>query len=168
VAAALAGARPRSRWRMEVSERSDGLRVLNDSYNANPESMSAALQTLAEFEPGRRGRRWAVLGDMLELGEVAAAEHAALGRRVAELEIDRLLAVGDHAEDVVFGARAAGMPSAHTQAYGSKDELAARLIAGVAGGDVVLVKASRGLALDTVAAQLLAAPARRYEREDPA
>ena len=68
VAAGLSAAAPRSRWRMELHERADGVTVINDSYNANPDSMRAALSTLAEL--GRRGRRtWAVLGDMLELGD---------------------------------------------------------------------------------------------------
>ncbi|MBW8768006.1 MAG: UDP-N-acetylmuramoyl-tripeptide--D-alanyl-D-alanine ligase, partial [Geodermatophilales bacterium] len=80
VAAALSAAGPRSRWRMEVQQRADGVTVVNDAYNANPESMRAALAALAGL-PGRR--RIAVLGAMAELGPDAAAEHERLGRDAA-------------------------------------------------------------------------------------
>ena len=71
VAGALSAAEPASRWRMEVHDRADGVRVVNDSYNANPASMAAAVETLAELGRGR-GRTWAVVGDMLELGRRGA------------------------------------------------------------------------------------------------
>ena len=158
VATALAAATPRSRWRMELTERSDGLVVLNDSYNANPESMAAALDALAELGRRRPGAvTWALLGDMLELGGEADGEHASLGRRVAEVGIDRLVAVGTYAETVVRAARAAGLPTERSSAVADKPAMLAETLAGVRPGDVVLVKASRGLALDTVAADLLTA-----------
>ena len=70
--------RPASRWRMEVTERADGVTVVNDAYNANPDSMRAALKALAAMGRGRR--TWAVLGEMLELGADSVAEHDAIGR----------------------------------------------------------------------------------------
>ena len=94
---------------MELTERSDGLVVLNDSYNANPESMAAALDALAALGRRRTGSTWALLGDMLELGDEAEAEHAALGRRVVEAGIDRLVVIGAFADTVLAGARAAGL-----------------------------------------------------------
>ncbi len=110
VAAALAEAGPRSPWRMELHDRSDGVTVINDSYNANPDSMRAALTTLAEL--GRAGRHtWAVLGDMLELGETAADEHAAIGRFAAQSGIEHLVAIGEYAARVTSAAVAAGLPS---------------------------------------------------------
>ena len=154
-ASELSMAGPRSRWRMELTERSDGLVVLNDSYNANPESMVAALDALAELGRRRNGSTWALLGDMLELGDEAEAEHATLGRRVVEAGIDRLVVVGAHADGVLAGARAAGLPPSRGTAVPDKQTMTAQVLADVRGGDVVLVKASRGLALDTVAADLL-------------
>ena len=78
VAEALGDARPLSRWRMEVNERADGVTVVNDAYNANPDSIRAALKALAAM--GRARRTWAVLGEMLELGQDSVAEHDAIGR----------------------------------------------------------------------------------------
>ena len=168
----LSAARPRSRWRMELQTRADGLLVLNDSYNANPDSMRAALSTLAELGTGRAkpSTTWAVLGDMLELGDTAVAEHAALGRYVAQLGIDRLVTTGEHREIVVGAAVEAGMPPGRALAWEDKAALAEDLAAAVRPADVVLVKASRGLALDTVAEHLLV-PSRTFgngHRRDPA
>ena len=156
VAAALAAASPRSRWRMELHDRSDGVTVINDSYNANPDSMRAALTTLAEL--GRAGRHtWAVLGDMLELGETAAEEHAAIGRFAAESGVEHLVAIGDHAARITSAAVAAGLPSGRAVQVTAKADAVAVVTSDLGPGDVVLVKASRGLALDTVADEILTA-----------
>jgi UDP-N-acetylmuramoyl-tripeptide--D-alanyl-D-alanine ligase len=169
IAAGLDQARNRSRWRMEITERADGVLVVNDSYNANPDSMRAALTTLAELgQAAAAGRTWAVLGDMLELGPTARAEHVALGRYVAELGIDRLAVVGQHATVVADAAVAAGLPVGHAVVAPSRARLTELVTAGLRSRDVVLVKASRGLALDAVAEQLLAAPARTVRGEHPA
>ncbi len=150
VAGALTSAGPRSRWRMEVRQRSDGVTVINDAYNANPDSMRAAVSTLAEFGRGGARRTWAVLGDMLELGESAVAEHRAIGREVAEQGIDALIAIGEHAEQLADGARSTGRPLL-VQAFRTKAEAVPIVLAGLDPDAVVLVKASRGLALNTVA-----------------
>ncbi len=92
VADALGRARALSRWRMEVTERPDGVLVVNDAYNANPESMAAALRALATMARGRRS--WAVLGEMAELGAAAADEHRRVGELAAELGVDRVVVVG--------------------------------------------------------------------------
>ena len=81
-----------SRWRMERTERADGVTVINDAYNANPESMRAALRTLADLGRGRR--TWAVLGAMLELGPESIREHTIVGTQVVRLNISRLVVVG--------------------------------------------------------------------------
>jgi UDP-N-acetylmuramoyl-tripeptide--D-alanyl-D-alanine ligase len=156
VAAALAAAAPRSRWRMELQDRSDGVTVINDSYNANPESMRAALRTLAEL--GRTGRNtWAVLGDMLELGDLAPEEHAAIGRYAAEIGIENLIAVGEHAARITSAAVDAGLPSLRAVPLADKADAVALVRTSLRPGDVVLVKASRALALDTVADDILSA-----------
>ena len=165
VAAALGAATARSRWRMELHDRSDGVTVINDSYNANPDSMRAALNTLAEL--GRSGRHtWAVLGDMLELGETAADEHAAIGRFAAEIGVEHLVAIGEYAAQLTGAAVAAGLASTRAVTVADKPDAVAAVTAGLGPGDVVLVKASRGLALDTVADDILTAVA-PLPPEDP-
>ena len=90
---------------MELHERADGLVVVNDAYNANPASMAAALDALAAI--GRRGERRtiAVLGEMLELGESSADDHADVGARAAGLGVDVVVTVGDAAQVIAAGAR---------------------------------------------------------------
>ena len=156
VAERLSRATARSRWRMELHRRDDGVTVLNDAYNANPDSMAAAVGTLAELSGPHRRRTWAVLGDMLELGDEAEQAHAALGALVATSGIDRLIAVGAYAEPMAAAARAGGLTDGAVRAYRDKAAAQAAVLAELAPGDVVLVKASRGLALDTVAAAILA------------
>ncbi len=147
----LSHAVARSRWRMEIHHRADGVTVINDAYNANPDSMRAALDTLAELGRAGGGRTVAVLGDMLELGDDAPEEHLGIGRHLAELGIDRLRALGEYAGDLVSGASGVDAGSA-----ADKADVVAELRATLQPGDVVLVKASRGLALNTVADDLRA------------
>jgi UDP-N-acetylmuramoyl-tripeptide--D-alanyl-D-alanine ligase len=161
-AAALSAAGPRSRWRMEVARRADGATVVNDAYNANPESMRAALAALVRL-PGRR--RIAVLGAMGELGPGADAEHARLGRDVVRAGVDVLVSVGPDAIGIHAGAlaeRSAG--GGRTQEDGALDSVlhvpdrdaARRLLTDELGADdVVLVKASRSYGLEQLAADLL-------------
>nr|WP_221203336.1 UDP-N-acetylmuramoyl-tripeptide--D-alanyl-D-alanine ligase [Modestobacter versicolor] len=163
VAAALSAAEPRSRWRMEVSRRPDGLTVVNDAYNANPESMRAALEALVRL-PGRR--RVAVLGAMGELGPGADAAHARLGRDAVRAGVDLLVSVGPDAIGVHTGAlaelSAGGAGPSEGRALDSVQhvpdrEAARRLLTDALGADdVVLVKASRSYGLEQLAADLLA------------
>ncbi|MCU1617582.1 MAG: murF, partial [Frankiales bacterium] len=155
VAAALSAAVPRSRWRMEVSRRADGVTVVNDAYNANPESMRAALAALAGL-PG--SRRIAVLGGMGELGPAAAQEHERLGRDAAAAGVDLVVAVGPDAVGIAGGARAAGLSAGEGSVH-VPDRAAARalLTEVLRPGDVVLVKASRSYGLELLAEDLLAA-----------
>jgi UDP-N-acetylmuramoyl-tripeptide--D-alanyl-D-alanine ligase len=154
VAAALSAAGPRSRWRMEVSRRQDGVTVVNDAYNANPESMRAALAALA----GLSGtRRVAVLGAMAELGPDAAAQHERLGRDAAAAGVDLIVAVGPDAVGIADGAAAAGRRTGEESVHVPDRATARELLSEVLRpGDVVLVKASRSYGLDLLAADLLA------------
>ena len=151
VAGSLSAATPLSRWRMELSERADGLAILNDAYNANPDSMHAALETLAGLRRDG-GRLLAGLGDMLELGEGADEQHRMVGRHAAELGIE-VFAVGDFGPSVADAARAAGGRGEYLADVGA---LARRLRETAQPRDTVLVKASRGLALERVAEALAA------------
>ena len=156
VAAALSAAGTRSRWRMEVSRRDDGVTVVNDAYNANPESMRAALAALA----GLSGtRRIAVLGAMAELGPDAAAEHERLGRDAAA-GVDLIVAVGPDAVGIAEGATAAGRRAGEESVHVPDRAAARELLSEVLRpGDVVLVKASRSYGLELLAADLLTAGA---------
>jgi UDP-N-acetylmuramoyl-tripeptide--D-alanyl-D-alanine ligase len=154
IAAGLAAARPASRWRMEVTQRADGITVVNDAYNANPESMRAALKALAAMSVGRRS--WAVLGEMGELGAAAAEAHDAIGRLVVRLNISRLVAVGPPARLISGGAALEGSWDNESVAVPDVDAALALLRAELAPGDVVLVKASRAAGLERLAAALLA------------
>jgi UDP-N-acetylmuramoyl-tripeptide--D-alanyl-D-alanine ligase len=159
VAEALSAAQPRSRWRMEVTRRADGVTVVNDAYNANPESMRAALAALAGLTATRRV---AVLGGMAELGPDADAEHERLGRDALAAGVDLLVAVGPDGVGMAAGATAAGARSGEgsgTRAVSVPDRAAALdfLSEVLVPGDVVLVKASRSHGLEVVADGLLAA-----------
>jgi UDP-N-acetylmuramoyl-tripeptide--D-alanyl-D-alanine ligase len=154
VASSLTAARPASRWRMEVHERPDGVTVLNDAYNANPDSMLAALQTLRLI--GETGRRAiAVLGEMKELGERHEPEHRMVGATAAHTGVDALVVVGEAASGIAEGTREVpGWAGELVQAAGRAEALG-WLRKNVQPGDVVLVKASRGVALEHVADGLL-------------
>jgi UDP-N-acetylmuramoyl-tripeptide--D-alanyl-D-alanine ligase len=155
VAGVLAAARPASRWRMEVADRADGVTVVNDSYNANPESVRAAIEALAAMSAGRRA--WAVLGEMLELGAASTAQHEEVGRLARGSGVARVVAVGEGAKGVHTGALAAGAADGEESLLvPDVDAAIALLEAQLRPGDVVLVKASRGAGLDRVAAALLA------------
>jgi UDP-N-acetylmuramoyl-tripeptide--D-alanyl-D-alanine ligase len=154
VAAALAAATPRSRWRMEVTERPDGVTVVNDAYNANPDSTAAALAALAAMARGRRA--WAVLGEMLELGAASEAEHERAGRLARRSGVQRVVAVGEGARPVHSGALAQGaVEGEESVAVPDVDSALALLRSDLRPGDVVLVKASRSSGLETIAAALL-------------
>jgi UDP-N-acetylmuramoyl-tripeptide--D-alanyl-D-alanine ligase len=119
-----------------------GLTILADAYNANPLSMSAALETLA----GLSGRRVAVLGDMLELGPTAHRLHESVGAEAAERGVEVLVAVGGFARDIARGARENGLAEVYTAA--DRHEAQGILQRVLRPGDVLLVKASRALRLD--------------------
>ena len=153
IAGSLSAAEPRSRWRMEVTERPDGVVVINDAYNASPESMRAALQSLKVIGEGRR--TWAVLGEMRELGDAATAEHDAIGSLAVRLDVDRLVVVGEAARPMHLAAQREGSWSDESAFVPDVDAAIALLRQEVRRGDVVLVKASRAVGLERVAQALL-------------
>ena len=156
IAAGLGGA-ALSPMRMQVQRRADGLTVINDAYNANPASMAAALKALmaARGRGARPGRTVALLGEMAELGEQAAAEHDRLGRLATRLGVDRLVGVGELGEVIVRAARMEGMWPEEAIAVPDAGAAVAVLDRWLEPADVVLVKASRVVALDEVAERLL-------------
>ncbi|MFD0142283.1 MULTISPECIES: UDP-N-acetylmuramoyl-tripeptide--D-alanyl-D-alanine ligase [unclassified Streptomyces] len=159
IATALSEAGTLSRWRMEVTERPDGVTIVNDAYNANPESMRAALRALAAMgraAQAQGGRTWAVLGKMAELGDASLAEHDAVGRLAVRLNVSKLVAVGDReASWLQLGAYNEGSwgeESVHVSDAQAAVDLLRRELRP---GDVVLVKASRSVGLEQVALALL-------------
>ena len=149
IVAALGEVRPVG-GRLNLRPGREGSIVIDDAYNASPGSMEASLQVLAS-EPGRT--RIAVLGDMLELGEESAAAHRAVGRAAAR-SADLLVALGSHGALVIEAAREAGMAAGQAILAEDVDAAVARVDASL-GGAVVLVKASRGMALDRVVDRLV-------------
>lgn len=160
VATALAGAHAASARRMDVQTRPDGLTVINDSYNANPDSMRAALKALvsmARADPAKPRRSWAVLGEMAELGPDTVIEHDAIGRLAVRLDVHRLVVIGTgrpshgmHQGAVMEGSW--GNESILVPDIAAAIEL---LEAEVEAGDLVLVKASQSIGLWVIADRLL-------------
>ncbi|MFJ6271111.1 UDP-N-acetylmuramoyl-tripeptide--D-alanyl-D-alanine ligase [Pseudarthrobacter oxydans] len=145
IAAALSSQAAASRWRMERTERADGVTIINDAYNANPESMRAALRTLADLGQGRR--TWAVLGAMLELGEDSIREHTAVGTQVVRLNISRLVVVGREARALYVSAVQEGSWGDECVFAETAEEAYELLNAELEPGDLVLFKSSNSVGL---------------------
>jgi UDP-N-acetylmuramoyl-tripeptide--D-alanyl-D-alanine ligase len=156
IADGLGAAVARSRWRMEVHQRADGVTVINDAYNANPESVRAAIDALAHLS-SQGGRAFAILGHMAELGGTSRASHEEIGEyaaRIGDSGLAGLIAVGEEAAPLLDGARRVrswtGEALAAPDGAAALDLIANRLKP----SDVVLVKASRAAHLEGVAAAL--------------
>jgi UDP-N-acetylmuramoyl-tripeptide--D-alanyl-D-alanine ligase len=172
VASALAAAGPTSKRRMEVATRDDGVTVINDAYNANPDSMLAGLKALAaiahEAPPGTspaaagKRRSWAVLGEMAELGDDAISEHDRIGRLVVRLDVSRLIVVGTGRpmSAMHHGAVMEGSWGSESTMVADADAALALLRAELQAGDVVLVKASNAAGLGALADALIAEDSR--------
>ena len=152
VAAGLAGYRPPA-GRMNPILASHGATVIDDTYNSNPESLDAALETLARH--ASPGRSFAILGDMNELGDRAHDEHRAAGRKVGELGIDFLFAIGQHGGLMIDAAVEAGLERKNTIASTDHDEVGAAIRAHSTVGDWILVKGSRGIHMEYVVNSIL-------------
>ena len=139
--------------RFEVSEYR-GVTIINDSYNANPRSMKEALKTLAEYKC--KGRRFFVVGDMLELGDLAESAHEKLGAEVTKYSIDYLVAVGSLSSIVTKSALASGMDKKHIATATEHKCAVAFLKKHLDSGDCLLVKGSRGTRMEEIIKQLTA------------
>lgn len=135
--------------RFEQVQLANGVRVVNDSYNANPESMKAAFRAVGAAK--RAGRFIAALGDMLELGEASNELHREVGEAAARMGVERLYVLGDHVADFAAGARRGGFDeSAIMICEGGADQMARLLEREMRAGDVLLVKGSRGMRMERV------------------
>ena len=155
VATALAAAGPASKHRMQVTTRDDGVTVINDAYNANPDSMRAGLKALAAIahEGGEKRRSWAVLGEMAELGDDAISEHDRIGRLAVRLDVSRLIVVGTgrSMSAMHHGAVMEGSWGPESTMVDDANAALALLRAELHAGDVVLVKASNAAGLGALA-----------------
>jgi UDP-N-acetylmuramoyl-tripeptide--D-alanyl-D-alanine ligase len=141
--------------RGEVVRLARGVTIVDDSYNANPTATRQALEVLGG--PHHAGRRVAVLGEMLELGDRAVDLHEDVGQAAARARVDLLITVGGHAAAALAEAAvAAGMPRAHVRHFATSDEAAGAAVSEVRSGDLVLVKGSRGVRTDVVVDRLKA------------
>ncbi|BBX87340.1 UDP-N-acetylmuramoyl-tripeptide--D-alanyl-D-alanine ligase [Mycolicibacterium aubagnense] len=162
VADALAAAGPVSKHRMQVTTRADGVVVVNDAYNANPDSMRAGLKALAwmaksaRAETGAPVRSWAVLGEMAELGDDAIAEHDSIGRLAVRLDVSRLVVVGTGRTmgAMQHGAVMEGSWGSEVSPVSDARAALDLLRAELEPGDVVLVKASNSAGLGALAEEL--------------
>ena len=150
-AAALKGAHV-SRWRMETFTTSGGARIVNDSYNANPESMAAGLKAARWMARGTRLA--AVLGHMAELGPIALEEHERLGELVVRIGVERLITVGHPAKQIARAAIREGALPTDVVSCATPEDAAADVAAWMRPGDVILVKGSRVAGLERVAEAL--------------
>lgn len=153
-----------SRWRMEVTERADGVTIVNDAYNANPDSMRAALAALESMGEGRR--TWAVLGSMLELGDESDSDHADVGAEAQRRGVDELVVVGETARPM---ANIAPTEGTRIRWVADADAAQALLAAEVTSPDVVLFKSSRDAGLRWLGDTLTMPPEApdRTTQEDP-
>jgi UDP-N-acetylmuramoyl-tripeptide--D-alanyl-D-alanine ligase len=142
------------RWRMQLDTREDGISIINDAYNASPDSTKAALQTLAQL--GKSGRRTiAILGEMAELGAFSREQHDAIGRIVVRLNIDQLVVVGSAAKLIHMGAEQEGSWGGESKYFDSIAEALAYVRGMLVAGDIVLVKSSKSANLRHLGDDLL-------------
>jgi len=153
VVAAVSAALPVSPHRMALRVRADGVRILDDAYNASPESMRAAFRALKDVAAG--GRTWAVIGEMLEMGEASIAAHDFLGEDAVRLGINHLVVVGDGARPAFVSAVREGSWGDEAAFVATIDEARDLIARKVAPGDTVLVKGSHGTELWRLADQLI-------------
>ena len=155
IAAGLSAAKARSRWRMEVTRRADGVTIINDAYNANPESLRAALATLSAMtDGGRRHRGFAVLGLMTELGDREEEFHEEAGMLAARAGLAGLIVVGEAAGPILTGAKAVSSWSGEMLHVPGQAAAVAALADRLHDGDMVLVKASHSVGLEALALAL--------------
>ncbi|GAA3087373.1 UDP-N-acetylmuramoyl-tripeptide--D-alanyl-D-alanine ligase [Kribbella aluminosa] len=157
IADGLNAARRVSAARMELTERADGVTIINDAFNANPDSTRAALKSLVAIGRSRGARTWAVLGEMLELGDTSGAEHDAIGRLAVRLDVNRLVVVGAGAKPMHLGASLEGSWGNESTFVETIPEALELLREELRAGDVVLVKSSKAAKLRSLADALVEA-----------
>lgn len=165
IATIMPAIQPASAHRMARTDRDDGITIIDDAYNANPESMRAGLKTLAMLGRNTGRRTWAVLGPMLELGDRHAKEHILIGEVVVRLNIDQLVVVGADARALYTGAVNEGSWGDEVDHVLSNEEAYELLAQRAEPGDIIFVKGSNGTRLWELADQLTTAQLGRKEQQ---
>lgn len=137
--------------------------IIDDSYNASPLAMRAALETLSRVQITGNGERYAVIGDMLELGQQTQNSHREIGLRVGELGIDFLITVGEATKDTATAAKEAGMPENSVASFNTAEEAGRFLQEKMQSGDVILIKGSRAIHMERVVKEVMAEPEKAGE-----
>ncbi len=137
--------------------------LIDDSYNSSPSAAIAAVETLAEIQPEQGAERYAVLGDMLELGRRSKTLHGKVGERVAELRLGFLITVGEQAKEIARVAQAAGMAEHRIASFGRAEDAGKFLQNKMEKGDVILVKGSQGARTEKIVKEVMAEPNRAQE-----
>jgi UDP-N-acetylmuramoyl-tripeptide--D-alanyl-D-alanine ligase len=153
ITAALAAATSDSAMRMQIIELPNGITLINDAYNANPESMRAGLKALKAMSKGRR--TWAVLGEMRELGEFKVQSHDEIGRLCVRLDINRMIGVGEAGKIIQIGAAQEGSWGNEAEWVEDVEAAISKLNGELVSGDIVYIKASRAIGLERVAEALI-------------
>ena len=144
----------------------DGIKntfIIDDTYNASPQSSVLAVEALAEITKNNRENKYAVLGDMLELGEFSQAKHEEVGRAIAKKKIDKLIVVGERSRDIARGALSAGMNEDDIFHFAATEEAGKFIQERIKPGDIILVKGSQGARLEKVVKEIMAEPWRAKE-----
>jgi len=137
--------------------------IIDDTYNSSPEAALMALETLRRVKVDEGAEKYAVLGDMLEIGHYSEEGHQLVGHRVAESGIDHLIAVGERARDFIRGAKDAGLEDDYIFYFDKAEEAGRFLQNRLKAGDVILVKGSQGVRLEKVVKEIMAEPGRAAE-----
>lgn len=137
--------------------------VIDDTYNSSPEPAKSALEVLKMLSPGSGGRRIAVLGDMLELGSETVVAHREIGFKIAEMEIDYLITVGEASKETATAAREAGLSEDHITRFDKSTEVKKFLQEKMKEGDIVLVKGSQGSRMEKIVKEIMSAPDKAKE-----
>ncbi len=180
--AALAGVSVGAALGMNLSEIADGLKnycppkgrmrlldgikktlIIDDTYNASPVPTRAALKVLHSVSLGKDSKKFAVLGDMLELGQISEDEHLEIGEAVFDSLADVLITVGERARDIARGAQRAGMPNERIFSFNNSEEAGRFLQDRIYEGDLVLIKGSRGMRMEKAVKEIMAEPLRAEE-----
>ncbi len=137
--------------------------IIDDTYNSEPKSLSLALQVLKNLELRHGARKYAVLGDMLELGSLSVQSHKDIGKYIAKSKINKLLVVGERARDIVRGARERGMRQEDVFMFDNSSEAGKFLQKRIKEGDIILAKGSQGMRMEKIILELMAEPLRAKE-----
>jgi UDP-N-acetylmuramoyl-tripeptide--D-alanyl-D-alanine ligase len=137
--------------------------VIDDTYNSSPEACVSALKVLGNIRISEDGKKYAVLGDMMEIGDYTEDGHKLVGQKIAELKLDYLIAVGQRAKFIAIGAKEAGLPDSKIFHFDTVKEANDFLLSKMNMGDVILVKGSQFMRMEKIVKVLMAEPERANE-----